>query len=219
MKIKTLITALAAALASSAICGCASSGGQAPSTDTCPYKTPQCNKTSQKKLTKDMFYKNGKFDEAAAKQAYFDMMNNLGYPISENLRKNMWVCDFGLNDFPNVGMAGIFWVHDNEKGDGIFGHEIILLPNQMLIEHAHVPHAGLPSKYESWQCRAGRSYCFGEEGEDASKYPDVKVPESQKKFVTVHKGFASPTQKRETSCASTARKPSTTRLPAPKARS
>ena len=138
-----------------------------------------------KKLTKDMFYKNGKFDEAAAKQAYFDMMENLGYPISDNLRENMWVSDFGLGEFPEVGMGGIFWAHENEHG--VFGHEIFLLPNQMLIEHWHVAGNNLPAKNECWHARAGVSYCFGENGEDASKYPNVKVPESQKKFITVNK--------------------------------
>ena len=132
-----------------------------------------------------MFYKDGKFDEAAAKQAYFDMMNRLGYPINENLRKNMWVTDFKLGDFPNVGMAGIFWAHENVHG--VFGHEIILLPNQMLIEHKHVPGKGLPAKNECWMARAGTTYCFGETGDDASKYPFVKISDSQKKFVTVHK--------------------------------
>ena len=137
------------------------------------------------KLTKTMFYKDGKFDQEAAKQAYFDMMKKLGYPVSENLRKNMWVSDFALGDFPNVGMGGIFWAHENKNG--VFGHEIILLPNQMLIEHWHVAGGGLPAKNECWQARAGQTYCFGEEGEDSSKFPNVKIPESQKNFVTVNK--------------------------------
>lgn len=155
---------------------------------TCPKGACPCPKkvSTPKKLTKDMFYKNGKFDEAAAKQAYFDMMTDLGYPISENLRKNMWVSDFGLGDFPAVGMGGIFWAHENKHG--VFGHEIFLLPNQMLIEHAHVPYGGIQAKNECWQARAGVSYCFGEEGEmNDTDLKDVKVPESQKKFVTVHK--------------------------------
>ena len=145
----------------------------------------ECCFKSQPKLTKDMFYKDGKFDQEAAKQAYFDMMEKLGYPISDNLRKNMWVTDFALGDFPKVGMAGIFWAHENKNG--VFGHEIILLPNQMLVEHWHVAGLGLPAKNECWQARAGKTYCFGEEGEDASKYPNVKVPESQKNFITVNK--------------------------------
>ena len=113
------------------------------------------------------------------------MMKNLGYPVSENLLKNMWASDFALGDFPNVGMGGIFWAHDNKTG--VFGHEIILLPNQMLIEHYHVAGNGLPAKNECWQARAGKAYCFGEEGDDAAKFPDVKVPESQKHFITVNK--------------------------------
>ena len=133
-----------------------------------------------------MFYKNGKFDQEAAKQAYFDTMEKLGYPISDNLRENMWVTDFDLGDFPNVGMAGKFWAHENKHG--VFGHEIILLPNQMLIEHAHVAQDGLPAKNECWQARAGTTYCFGETGEmDDTQLPEVKVPESQKNFITVHK--------------------------------
>ena len=115
------------------------------------------------KLTKEMFYKDGKFDKAAAKKAYIEMMENLGYPISDNLRENMWVSDFALGDFPAVGMGGIFWAQENVHG--VFGHEILLLPNQMLIEHYHVAGNGLPAKNECWQARAGTSYCFGENGE------------------------------------------------------
>ena len=155
-------------------------GGCATASDCAASKCAQ-----QPKLEKSMFYKDGKFNQEAAKQAYFDMMQRLGYPISENLRKNMWATDFDLGDFPNVGMGGIFWAHENKNG--VFGHEIILLPNQMLIEHRHVPGNGLPAKNECWQARAGKTYCFGEKGEDPSKYPNVKVPESQKKFITVHK--------------------------------
>lgn len=139
-------------------------------------------------LTKEMFYdKDGKFNQEAAKQAYFDMMTRLGYPISDNLRQNMWVSDFNLKDFPNVGMGGIFWAADDKTG--VFGHEIFLLPNQLLVEHWHVavPEKKMPAKNECWQAKAGSTYCFGEEGEDASKFPNVKVPESQKNFVTVNK--------------------------------
>ncbi len=137
------------------------------------------------KLTKDMFYKNGVFDQDAARQAYFDLMTSLGYPISDNMRENMWATDFGLGDFPAVGMGGIFWAQENKHG--VFGHEILLLPNQMLVEHYHVEADGLPAKYECWQARAGSTYCLGEEGEDMSKFPNLKIPESQKNFVTQKK--------------------------------
>lgn len=138
-------------------------------------------------LTKDMFYKDGVFDKEAAKQAYIDMMERLNYPVSDNMRENLWAEDFGLGDFPAVGMGGIFWANDEKTG--VFGHEILLLPNQMLIEHYHVVPEGkdVPAKNECWQARAGTSYCFGEEGVDASTYPAVKVPDSQKDAITVNK--------------------------------
>lgn len=178
-----LAAPLCAVLAAVMFGACSSADG---ASDAC-RNAPQSLGKSKKdmKLTKEMFYKDGKFDEKAAKQAYIDMMENLGYPVSENLRDNMWVSDFALGDFPAVGMGGIFWAHENEHG--VFGHEILLLPNQMLIEHWHVAGNRLPAKNECWHARAGTSYCFGETGEDASKYPGVKVPESQKKHVTVNK--------------------------------
>ena len=67
-------------------------------------------------------------------EAYFDMMAAYGYPVPESLRTNMWATDFGLGDFVNVGMAGIFWVNSQEAG--YFAHEIYLLPGQMIVEHA-----------------------------------------------------------------------------------
>jgi len=184
MDMKKIATAAAAIAAALAISACATSTEQnpqaAPSKTLCAALTP-----STPKFTKAMFYKNGKFDKEAAKEAYFDMMKRLGYPVSETLRKNMWVTDFELGDFPAVGMAGIFWAHENVHG--VFGHEIFLLPNQMLIEHRHVVGKGLPAKNECWMARAGEAYCFGEAGDAASKYPFVKVPDSQKNFVSVHK--------------------------------
>ncbi len=188
---KTLTNSLKLAVAVSVVAllgACASPKCCPKANADCPVRPATCPlKKSNKnmKLTKDMFYKDGKFDQKAAIDAYVKMMEGLGYKISENLRKNMWASDFNLGDFPNVGMGGIIWAIDDKTG--VFGHEILLLPNQMLIEHWHVADKGMPAKNECWHARAGKSYCFGEEGEDASKYPYVKVPESQKKFVTVNK--------------------------------
>ena len=171
-KIKAIASAAMAICAGVAVVSCAGSAGGNNSAGSQAKIAGQCNSNKAKnnmKLTKEMFYKDGKFDKAAAKKAYIEMMENLGYPISDNLRENMWVSDFALGDFPAVGMGGIFWAQENVHG--VFGHEILLLPNQMLIEHYHVAGNGLPAKNECWQARAGTSYCFGENGEDASKYP------------------------------------------------
>ena len=121
----------------------------------------------------------GKVVVEKAREAYFEMFRRFHYPISERLNKEMWVLDFGLGEFPRIGMAGIFWL--NRREYGYFGHEIYLLPNQMLGEHCHVATTKGPAKMESWQPRRGMIYTFGE-GEPTPKYLD-KIPESQRNLV------------------------------------
>ena len=135
------------------------------------------------KYKNEDFYKDGKFQVEKAKQAYFDMMAAYGYPVPESLRTNMWATDFGLGDFVNVGMAGIFWV--NFQDTGYFAHEIYLLPGQMIVEHGHEATAKGKAKMESWHVRHGSIYTLGEEGEPLPA--DVKLPKSQEKFITCPK--------------------------------
>jgi D-lyxose ketol-isomerase len=130
---------------------------------------------------KEFYDASGKFLVEKAKAAYFAMMERFHYPIPDKLRKEMWVLDFGLNDFVHVGMAGIFWL--NRKDYGYFGHEIFLLPGQQIAEHAHVATDEGPAKMESWHVRHGMIYTFGE-GEETKPLP-VKPPESQEKIRTV----------------------------------
>lgn len=145
------------------------------------------NKTVKKvkiaKMKNEDFYKDGKFQVEKAKQAYFDMMGAYGYPVPESLRTNMWATDFGLGDFANVGMGGIFWINSQEAG--YFAHEIYLLPGQMIVEHAHEATAKGKAKMESWHVRNGSIFTLGEEG---SPLPaGFKLPKSQEKFITVSK--------------------------------
>ena len=86
----------------------------------------------------DFYDKDGKFLVDKAREAYFDMFRRFNYPISDKLRKDMWILDFAVGDFAQVGMAGIFWV--NRQDYSYFGHEIYLLPGQMIPEHKHVAH-------------------------------------------------------------------------------
>lgn len=146
------------------------------------------NTTKSVKLPKyknEDFYKDGKFQVEKAKQAYFDMMAAYGYPAPESLRTNMWATDFGLGDFVNVGMGGIFWVNFQETG--YFAHEIYLLPKQMIVEHGHEATAKGKAKMESWHVRHGGIYTLGEEGGPIPA--DLKLPKSQEKFITVTKCY------------------------------
>ncbi len=131
------------------------------------------------------FYKDGKFQVEKAKAAYFTLMKAYGYPLPESLRTNMWATDFGLGDFVNVGMAGIFWINDEKNR--YFAHEIYLLPGQMIVEHGHEATAKGKAKMESWHVRHGNIYTFGEEGGPIPA--GVKLPKSQEKYITVTKCY------------------------------
>ena len=127
----------------------------------------------------DFYDAGGTFLPDKAKDAYFDMFRRFAYPISDALRKGIWVLDFGLGDYANVGMAGIIWTNRQEYG--YFGHEIYLLPGQMIPEHCHVATDKGPAKVESWQPRHGMIYTFGE-GDPTPEYLS-KVPESQRALI------------------------------------
>lgn len=147
----------------------------------CCTKTEE--KTTMKEYTKKYtnadFYKDGKIQPQVALEAYKDMLAFYGVPYSETLKAGIWITDFELGDFENVGMAGIFWLNDAEHG--YFGHEIYLLPGQMIPEHFHLA-TEYPAKFESWKVNHGSCYNFGI-GEPTADAP--ALPESQKDFITV----------------------------------
>lgn len=102
----------------------------------------------------DFYQADGTFDTDRAKQAYYDMMERHGYPIVPRLKgEEFWAVDFGLGQFMEVGMAGIFWV--NDQAGNYFGHEIYLLPGQMIPEHSHQRTEAAGPKMEAWHVRHG----------------------------------------------------------------
>ncbi|MDR2704538.1 MAG: hypothetical protein LBC02_02050 [Planctomycetaceae bacterium] len=133
-----------------------------------------------KKYDNSHFYNaDGSFNEKAAKEAYIELLRFHRYSLPGVVDdERFWIRDFGLGDFANVGMGGIFWLNDKEHG--YFGHEIYLLPFQMIPEHAHVAAEDKPPKHEYWQVRHGSIYNFGKGGskDDLSKLP-VPLPKSQ----------------------------------------
>ena len=129
-----------------------------------------------------MYDAQGQFREDKAREAYLAMLGLFNYPIPQRFRKELFVTDLGVGDFWNVGVGGIMWCNSQEHG--YFSFEIMLLPGQMIPEHWHVESEGGPAKMESWHTRYGAIYTFGE-GEATEPCP-VKVPASQKDYVTVH---------------------------------
>ena len=132
-----------------------------------------------KKYTNEDFYVDGKLSAEKTLAAYKEMFEYYNYPVDQWLLDHMFITDFGLGDFVNVGMAGVFWINDPEGG--YFGHEIFLLPGQMIAEHRHMK-TEFPPKMESWHVRHGVAYNFGEEGMDES---GPELPASQDGSITV----------------------------------
>lgn len=144
------------------------------------FGVPQAAKPAVVSYPSSHFYDGeGKFLEKKAREAYLEMFKRFGYPFSETLAKGMWILDFGLGDFARVGMAGIFWL--NRQDFNYFGHEIYLLPGQMIPEHCHQATAKGAAKMESWQPRRGMIYTFGE-GDPTPELLD-KIPPSQRGLV------------------------------------
>lgn len=131
-----------------------------------------------KKYTNKDFYKDGKLQADVALKAYEEMLGHYGIKLSKFMRDNLWITDFELGDFENVGMAGFFWVNDMEHG--YFAHEIYLLPGQMITEHRHVA-TDQPAKHESWMVNKGFVYNFST-GEETPNGPEL--PKCQDGFIT-----------------------------------
>ncbi len=144
------------------------------------------------------FYKaDGAFDAKAAKEAYLAMMRAFSYPIPKVLLgDDLWVCDFLQRDYEKLGMAGIFWKNASGtygaagakayKGDfadkkyGYLGHEIYLLPGQMLPEHSHIGGPeGYGPKMESWHIRHGSVDFFGEYKGEGNETPISDMPKDE----------------------------------------
>jgi D-lyxose ketol-isomerase len=133
----------------------------------------------------DFYDPAGKFNQEAAKAIYLKFLALANYPISDNLRQNLWVTDFGLGRFTEIGLAGVFWV--NNKKDNYTSLEMLLLPNQMVPEHWHValPAEGVAAKMESWHVRWGSTFTYGE-GEPTAKLA-VAIPAGEEKYITVRR--------------------------------
>ena len=125
------------------------------------------------------FYENGKFSEEKAKDAIIALCRYHGYPVFPGLREGLWVFDYGLGEFTQLGLACYSFVNNVAGPSSYMLMHIFLLPNQMLPEHWHEkpadPKNG-PQKDEGWLIRWGRSYVVGEGEPNLPK--EVVVPKS-----------------------------------------
>lgn len=174
MKLKRITYALAILL------GIGLAGCESKKNNTTEQMKTTCTALFQKKYTNADFYTDGKFNGDIALKAYLEMFEHYGVPFTDFMKENMWISDFELGDFEHVGMAGVFWVNDSINRH--FGHEIYLLPGQMIPEHCHEATAAYPAKFESWMVRNGSAYNFGI-GQSTPNAPELA--KSQEGAITV----------------------------------
>lgn len=189
---KNFTNYFAAMILCSSLMACNGNSGKQQEND-CNCNVEQCLKNKEmkcsKKFTNADFYKDGKFQQDVAIEAMKDMFKFYNVPFTELMAKDMWVTDFGLGDFENVGMGGIFWVNDPEYK--YFAHAIYLLPGQMIPEHAHVATKNFAAKHESWMVEHGWVYNFstvGDETPNAPAIPAAHGPIQSKNFVVQNVG-------------------------------
>jgi D-lyxose ketol-isomerase len=125
----------------------------------------------------DFYGADGKFDPAKAKAAYYELMEYHHFPVFPVLKTDeLWVLDFGLGRFTEVGMGGVFYIN-NERDDYLL-HDIWLLPGQMIPEHYHIKTDKVAAKMEAWLVRHGSAW-FYSEGEPTPGVED-RIPPTHK---------------------------------------
>jgi len=140
MHTKLVLSALALVL----VAGCASSG------------TGRFARLDNKRF----YDAGGKFNPEAAKGVYLDFLRQRGYPVNDIIAQKLFVTDFGLGRFTDVGMGVIVW-HGDEKYN-YSGLDAYLLPGQIIPEHWHVKVRDIPEKMEVWLVRNGEIYTYAE---------------------------------------------------------
>jgi D-lyxose ketol-isomerase len=140
--------------------------------------------------TNEHFYNDGKFDEDKARDAIIELAKFHGYPITQGFREKLWVSDYGIGRFTEVGLSAIGIVNNLDGEYSFMLQDLFMLPNQMLPEHWHVevPEAEKKTrgaqKDEGWYIRWGRSYVIGEGNKNLP--PEVSVPKSHGPVTVEH---------------------------------
>lgn len=134
------------------------------------------------RLPNDEFYDaEGKFLEEKAREAFGALIEYHGYPAFDGLVEGLWVSDYGLGRFAEVGLGAHIYMNQAEANYLML--DIFLLPDQMLPEHYHLKTDDAQAKMEGWLCRWGRSYVYGEGPKPEKMH--AKIPQFERQWVTV----------------------------------
>ncbi len=77
----------------------------------------QGDKTVNIKFDNAFFYKDGKFDLEKGRDAIIALMKHHGYPVYPGIREKLFVSDYGLGHFTEVGLAAVMWKNNEADRD------------------------------------------------------------------------------------------------------
>lgn len=169
--------------------------GKAASADSCSTTKAACCPAKPKLSfnNADFYDSSGNFIKQKGIDAYCTLMEYHGYPVLDKVRKGLWVSDYGLGTFTELGLGAFGFINHylEDRKSGYLGQDMFLLPNQMLPQHYHLKTDKAVPKMEGWHVRHGRSYVYGEGEPTKNIY--AKIPESQKGIIsTFHEVILDP---------------------------
>ncbi|MFH1921533.1 MAG: hypothetical protein ABIP48_16840 [Planctomycetota bacterium] len=130
----------------------------------------------------EAFYdREGKFLPEKGNEAVRTLLEHHGYPVFDGLMEGLWVSDYGLGRFAELGLAAYIFMNQEEAN--YLQLDIYLLPNQMVPEHYHLKTEKCGPKMEGWLCRHGRAYAYGEGPRKENL--NAKIPAFERQWVTV----------------------------------
>ena len=114
-----------------------------------------------------------------AREKALTMLEKAGIVLTDEERKNVEYCDYGLNDFDRIGTEILIYVNTKR----VCAKELVLFPHQICPEHIHPQLGDYAGKEETFRCRWGEVFLYVP-GEPA-RNPHGRVPEERKDYFTV----------------------------------
>ena len=110
-----------------------------------------------------------------------DYFNKAKIVLTEKEKSELEITDFGLNDFENIGLSTVVYVHTARCSS----EEMVIFPGQICPEHYHPPFENNPGKEETFRCRYGEVYLYVSGEPCGEKDLKAVLPEKYKKYFTV----------------------------------
>jgi D-lyxose ketol-isomerase len=115
----------------------------------------------------------------AARDEALKILRNAGIVLTKEEKEKLDVEDYGLGDLEHFGTQKVVYINTPRY----CAKEIVLLPNQICLEHCHPPFGGNPGKQETFRCRWGEVYLYvpGK----AKKKIKARIPKEREEYFTV----------------------------------